>query len=119
MDILGMEIDEIREYCLAKPGVAEGMKWGEHLTFMVGKKMFAIYGLDQVPINASFKVSDDDFERMQTRPGMQAAPYLARHKWIAVNDIGLISSAHWKDILDKAYELIKAKLSQKEQAQLS
>lgn len=114
-----MEIDEIREYCLSKAGVTEGMKWGEHLTFMVGEKMFAIFGLDQNPINASFKVSDEDFEVMQYSQGMKAAPYLARHKWIAIEDISLISPKHWKRILDNSYELIKSKLSTKLKKELS
>lgn len=108
-----MEIESLREYCLQKPGVTEGMKWGDHLTFMVGEKMFAIFGLDQNPINASFKVSDQDFEEMQHRTGMSAAPYLARYKWIAVEDISIIPSSDWLTILDQSYELIKMKLPKK------
>ncbi|WP_421763346.1 MmcQ/YjbR family DNA-binding protein [Ekhidna sp.] len=108
-----MEIETIRTYCLQQPGVTEGLKWGDHLTFMVGEKMFAIFGFDQTPINASFKVSDDDFEEMQDRPGMKAAPYLARYKWIAVEDISMIPEKEWYGILDQSYELIKMKLPKK------
>ena len=108
-----MEIDEIRTYCLKKPGVTEGMKWGEHLTFMVAEKMFVIFGLDQSPITASFKVNEEDFERMQHHPSMKPAPYLARYKWIWVEDISLIPPNEWTRILDNAYELIKAKLPSK------
>ncbi len=113
-----MEIDEIREYCLAKAGVTEGMKWGEHLTFMVAEKMFAIFGLDQTPVNASFKVSDEDFDEMKHRPGLKPAPYLARYKWIALEDINLISTSQWKEILDQSYELIRQKLPKKIQETL-
>ena len=108
-----MEIDRIRDYCLSMPGVTEGMKWGEHLTFMVGGKMFAVFGMDQSPINASFKVSDEDFATMSEREGMKPAPYFAKSIWIAVDDIGMISKNGWKTILTNGYELIKAKLPQK------
>ncbi len=89
------------------------MKWGENLTFMVADKMFVIFGLDQTPITASFKVDDEDFERMQHAVSMKPAPYLARYKWISVEDISLIPPNEWKRILDNAYELIKAKLPAK------
>lgn len=94
------------------------MKWGEHLTFMVGEKMYAIFGLDQSPINASFKVSDEDFEHYAAREGMVPAPYLARAKWIAISDIGQLSENEWKKILSEAYEIIKQKLPKKVQENL-
>jgi len=108
-----MEIDEIRDFCLSLAGTTEGMKWGEHLTFMVGNKMYAIFGLDQNPINASFKVSDEDFEEMSDKPGMQPAPYLAKNKWIAIQDIGFLSNQHWEEILENSYSIIKEKLPKK------
>lgn len=108
-----MELEEIREFCLEKPGVTEGMKWGEHLTFMVGGKIFAVFGMDQMPINASFKVSDDDFETMSETEGMKPAPYFAKNIWVAVDNIGRISENEWKRLLSAGYELVKAKLPTK------
>ncbi|MEQ9402781.1 MAG: MmcQ/YjbR family DNA-binding protein [Cyclobacteriaceae bacterium] len=116
--ILAMEIDELREFCLSLPGTTEGMKWGEHLTFMVGTKIYVVFGLDQSPVNASFKVSDEDFDSMSVLPGMKPAPYFAKNKWIAVDDIGHIHSEKWQKILRNAYALIRAKLSLKMQAEL-
>ena len=113
-----MGIEEIREYCLTLPGTTEGMKWGEHLTFMVGSKMYAIFGLDQTPLTASFNVSDEDFEEMSDSPGMKPAPYLARNKWIAIDDIGLLNEQRWREILDKSYSIIRNKLPKKVQESL-
>ena len=113
-----MEIDDIREYCLSMPGTSEGMKWGEHLTFMVGGKIFSVFGMDQTPINASFKVSNEDFETMSEMDGMKPAPYFAKNIWIAVDDIGRISEIEWKRLLTEGYELVKAKLPQKIQDNL-
>lgn len=74
-----MGIEEIRTYCLSLPSTNEGIKWDKHLTSMVGTKMYAILSLDQTPTNASFKVSDEDFEKMSNLNGMKPAPYLARN----------------------------------------
>ena len=113
-----MEIDEIREHCLSKPGTTEGMKWGEHLTFMVGGKIFAVFGLDQAPVNASFQVSNEDFESMPEREGMKPAPFFAKNIWIAVDHIDRISDNEWKRILDQGYQIVKSKLPEKVQNSL-
>jgi predicted DNA-binding protein (MmcQ/YjbR family) len=45
-----MNIEEIRDYCLAKPGVTEGFPFDEvTLVFKVMNKMFALVGLEKVP----------------------------------------------------------------------
>ncbi|MCP4460007.1 MAG: hypothetical protein GY816_18590 [Cytophagales bacterium] len=108
-----MEIDQLREYCLSMTGTTEGMKWGENLTFMVGGKIFAVFSLDTTPINASFQVSDEDFETMSERERMKPAPYFAKNIWICVENIGIVSDNEWKEILTNAYEIIKAKLPEK------
>ena len=42
-----MNIEEIREYCLARPGVTEGFPFGQDvLVFKVMNKMFALTGLE-------------------------------------------------------------------------
>ena len=51
-----MNIEEIREYCLAKPGVTEGFPFGEDvLVFKVMNKMFALTGLDGDPPYVNLK----------------------------------------------------------------
>jgi predicted DNA-binding protein (MmcQ/YjbR family) len=45
-----MNIEEIRDYCLAKPGVTEGFPFGQDvLVFKVMNKMFALVGLERTP----------------------------------------------------------------------
>ncbi len=41
-----MNVDTIREFCLAFPGATENMQWGDELCFKIGGKIFAICGLD-------------------------------------------------------------------------
>ena len=113
-----MDIESLRELCLSFPGATEDMKWGEHLCFCVREKMFLITGLDDKPIGASFKVSDEDFDEMATRDGCIPAPYMARNKWVKVDDIARWSAKEWKEVASNSYNLIRSKLPKKVQAEL-
>jgi len=105
-----MDLAEIRTLCLKLPAVTEDIKWEHHLCFNVGEKMFMITSPDEVPVNASLKVSDDNFARLCSRPGIKPAPYLARHQWVHLDDISLLSKKEWKELLREAHRLIASKL---------
>ena len=65
-----MNIEELRTLCMSFPGTTEDIKWGDHLCFCVGNKIFLIAGLDQAPVTASFKVETDDFDGFACRDGL-------------------------------------------------
>ena len=111
-------LEQIREFCLAKPGVTEDMKWGDHLVFSVGLKMFAIFGLDQTPINASFKTNPEKFENLCQEGRFYPAPYLARDTWVGTLDIENLTWKEWKEFLDEAYQLKFERLTKKLQRQI-
>ncbi len=113
-----MTIEDIQSTCKKLPGVTEDIKWGNDLCFTVGGKMFLVLGLDQSPTTASFKVTDEQFEELSERAGFKPAPYMAKHKWIYIDDINRMSSKECKAFITQAYELIKQKLPKKVQAQL-
>jgi predicted DNA-binding protein (MmcQ/YjbR family) len=52
------------------PGVTKDIKWGEHLCFNIGGKIFLVTAPDNVPVSASFKTSDEDFESLPNRQGL-------------------------------------------------
>lgn len=108
-----MTIGDVQQVCQKFPGVTEDIKWGHDLVFSVGGKMFCVLGLDQQPTSASFKVTDDEFDEMAARPGFKPAPYMAKHKWVWVDDINLIKKNDWKLYLKQSYEQVKAKLPAK------
>jgi predicted DNA-binding protein (MmcQ/YjbR family) len=68
-----MNIEEIQNLCKQLPGVTEDIKWGSDLCFSVGGKMFLVAGLELSPVTASFKVTDEQFEEMSSKPGIQAS----------------------------------------------
>jgi predicted DNA-binding protein (MmcQ/YjbR family) len=104
-----MTLDSIEKLCSGFPDVTEDIKWENHLCFNVGGKMFLITAPDDVPISASFKSSEEQFDELSEREGCKPAPYLARYKWIYVDNINRFSLEEWKTILSTAYETVKAK----------
>ena len=113
-----MDIEEVQNICRKLPAVTEDIKWEHDLVFSVGKKMFFVLGLDQSPTTASFKVKDEEFEEMCTRPGFKPAPYVAKYKWVWIDDINKMKKAEWEKYLRQSYELVKEKLPAKLKKQL-
>jgi predicted DNA-binding protein (MmcQ/YjbR family) len=111
-----MNIQDLQKICKSFRGVTEDIKWENHLCFNVGGKMFLITAPDNVPQSATFKVSDEDFETLPEREGFIPAPYMARYKWIYVDDIKRLNKDEWKQYLKQSYELVFAKLPGKVKA---
>ena len=107
-----MNIDTLREYCLGLPAVTEDTKWGHDLCFSVAGKMFCVAALDG-PLTVSFKVRDDEFDELSGMPGLRPAPYVARYKWVLVEDVNKLSRKEWVHYVNQSYELVRAKLPKK------
>jgi predicted DNA-binding protein (MmcQ/YjbR family) len=108
-----MTIEDIQTICKRYKGVTEDIKWEDHLCFNVGGKMFLVTAPDQVPCSASIKVSDETFEEISSQDGFMPAPYMARYKWVHMDDINRLSKKQWESYIRTAYEMVAAKLSKK------
>lgn len=102
--------EDLRKYSLGLRGVTEDIKWGHDLCFCVGGKMFLVVGLDTQPVSASFKTDVDQFEELIQQPAFKPAPYLARHYWVYTDDITRMALKDWENYIQKAYNLVFAKL---------
>ena len=107
-----MEIDWLRKLCLSFPATTEDIKWGNDLCFMVAGKMFCVAGLEQ-PQKVAFKVPDEVFEELSISEGFIPAPYMARAKWVLVEDVTKLSKKEWKEYITQSYNLVKNKLTKK------
>ena len=107
-----MNIDTLRELCQSLPAVTEDIKWGHDLCFSVANKMFCVASLE-APLTVSFKVKDEEFDELSTSPGLRPAPYVARYKWVLVEDVNKLSRKDWSHYVKQSYELVKAKLPKK------
>jgi predicted DNA-binding protein (MmcQ/YjbR family) len=114
-----MTLEEIRDYCLSLPGVTENIKWENHVCFSVGDKMFVVTNPDNIPVNASFKTSDELFDELPQREGIIPAPYMARHKWVFIDDIGRLKKKEWMKFIDIAYQQVFQKLPLKVKAKIT
>jgi predicted DNA-binding protein (MmcQ/YjbR family) len=112
-----MNVDALRNICLAFPGATESIKWGQDLVFSVGDKMFCATSFDE-PFKCSFKVPDEAFEDLANRIGFIPAPYLARAKWVMVSNEAGLSKQEWEEFLRQSHNLIALKLTKKQRTVL-
>jgi predicted DNA-binding protein (MmcQ/YjbR family) len=112
-----MNIETLRNICTQLPHVTEDIKWGSDLCFLIGEKMFCVTNLEP-PFTASLKVTDEEFAGLSNSPGIIPAPYVARYKWIFIEDANRFNDKEWAHYIVQSYNLVKAKLPKKVLAQL-
>ncbi|MDO5655870.1 MAG: MmcQ/YjbR family DNA-binding protein [Flavobacteriaceae bacterium] len=113
-----MNLDNLIQICEEFPSVNHDIKWGNHLCYTIGEKIFIIISLDEDPISASFKVTPEDFEILCDKNGVKQAPHLARNQWVMIEDISEFTTSEWSEFIRNSYKLISAKLSLKKQKEL-
>ena len=113
-----MNLNKAKQACRKLPGATEDIKWTDHLVFSIGGKMFAVADVDEKSTSIRFKVDDDRFLELTDRPGIIPAPYLARSKWIRVEDMRSLADAEAEQLLRRAYELVFSKLTKKLQREI-
>lgn len=112
-----MNIELIRDLALSLPSATEGVKWGNDLCFMIGEKMFCVVSLDP-PLKVSLKVTDAEFDDLINTEGILPAPYVAKHKWIMIEDTSVFNKKKWKFYIAQSYDLVKSKLTKKKLIEL-
>lgn len=114
-----MDIEEIRAYCLEKPGVSECFPFDEvTLVFKVGGKMFALVSLDG---DASINLKCDPEKAIELRehfsfvlPGY----HMNKMHWNTVLMRSAVSNGQLKEWVDWSYGLVKNSLPKKIKAEL-
>ena len=114
-----MNIEEIREYCLAKPGVTEGFPFNDTaLVFKVGK-MFALLDLSEESRGLSLKCDPDRaIELRELHPEVTGAWHFNKTHWNGVALDGNISDKDLKDWIDHSYDIVRKSLSKKQKEEL-
>ncbi len=109
-----MDLEIIRKYCLSFAGTREQIQWENHLLFKVADKMFLIYALGmESPNRISLKCSPEKFEEMIEIENIIPAPYMARNKWITIQDGCRIKMSELNKLIKESYDLVFAKLPKK------
>ena len=111
-----MDRQGVRKVCTALPGVTLDHPFGDdHDAYKVGGKMFAIFGGMG---GLSFKVSDIAYEVLTQAGRARPAPYLARARWVHLDDPADWPEAELAEHLAIAHGLIAAKLTKTTRAAL-
>jgi len=113
-----MNLERLRQICLALPGATEQIQWGADLVFKVGGKMFCVACTEAAPNIMSFKCDDEAFAELCERDGCIPAPYLARAKWVAIETWSSLEDREYQPRVEQAYALVRSTLPRKTQAAL-
>ena len=113
-----MNIDSVRSYCLSLPHATEDIQWGNDLLFRIAGKIFAAINLEP-PHQLSFKCTPERFDELIELDGIVPAPYMARNKWVMLEQPNVLGDAEIKTLIKNSYEMIFAKLTKKARAELS
>jgi predicted DNA-binding protein (MmcQ/YjbR family) len=70
------------------------------------------------PLKVSLKVTDEEYVELSERPGIIPAPYVARHKWILVEEVHVFNRKSWENYISQSYKLVTSKVPKKLLAQL-
>lgn len=108
----------LQDFCRSLPGATEDIKWGDHLVFSVGGKIFAGFGHDGEDL-PGFKCDDDDFDRLTGIDGIIPAPYAARFGWVKIQDRSALPDDEVRALLRKSYDLVLAKLPARVRQQIA
>jgi len=106
-----MNIEEFREYCIAKPGVTEEFPFDENtLVFKVMGKMFALTDLvDEFSLNLKCDPERAIALREQY-PAIQPGYHMSKVHWNTVKMDGSLNQNLILELIDHSYQLVVDKL---------
>jgi predicted DNA-binding protein (MmcQ/YjbR family) len=104
--------DELREWCLARPGAVEEFPFSEGVSvFKVAGKMFALSSLGSSPLEVSAKCDPELAEDLrQTYPAIRPGYHLNKRHWNTITLDGSVPDATVIQLLEDSYDLVVAGL---------
>ena len=110
-----MDIEQLREYCLSKPGTEETLPFGpDTLVYKVCGKVFLLTGLDSEEFRFNVKCDPDKAIELREQFSCVLPGYHMNKKhWNTIIVDGSVSSKQLKEWIDHSYELVVESLSKK------
>ena len=110
-----MTPEAVDAFCRSLPGATCQIQWETDQVYKVGGKMFAVRG----PTGTlSFKVNDIAFEMLAETGAARPAPYMARAKWVFLDDLASMPDDDLTAYLREAHAIIAARLTRKLRTEL-
>ena len=110
-----MNIEEFREYCIAKKGVSEELPFGpDTLVYKVMGKIFALTGLDSEVFTVNLKCNPDRAIELREKfdyilPGY----HMSKIHWNTVNGEHC-PTKQLKELIDHSYDLVTKSFTKKQ-----
>ncbi len=107
-----MNIEQLRDYCLAKKGSTEGFPFGEDtLVFKVMGKIFALVNLARIPLSVNLKCDPERaVELRETYEDIEPGYHMNKKHWNTVFLRGAIPDAEVREMIDHSYALVAGSL---------
>jgi len=106
-----MDIEQIREYCLAKDDVTEGFPFGESaLVFKTGGKMFLLMMIDEVPLSINLKCDPEKaIQLRETHSFVMPGYHMNKKHWNTVVIEPGLKDEDLMEWIDDSYRLVCGK----------
>lgn len=107
-----MDIEQIRNYCLAKKEVTESFPFDEEtLVFKVVNKMFALVPLESVPPSINLKCDPEKAIELRDKyTSIRAGYHMNKKHWNTITVDDSIPAQLLQELIDHSYELVVKKL---------
>jgi predicted DNA-binding protein (MmcQ/YjbR family) len=115
-----MNIEEIREYCISKPGVTEGFPFNDTaLVFKVAGKMFALLDISEDSHGITLKCDPElAVELRELYTEVTPAYHFNKTHWNSVAITGSITDPQLREWIDHSYELVVSGLPRSKHGEL-
>ncbi|HMB77972.1 MAG TPA: MmcQ/YjbR family DNA-binding protein [Kiloniellaceae bacterium] len=108
-----MTREEFDAYCSRFKGATNVVQWGNATVWKIGGKIFAIcssWGRGEAQ-KIAFKCSDISYRLLCEQAGIAPAPYLARAKWVQLQEPDALDDAAIETYIAAAYDIVAGKLT--------
>ncbi len=115
-----MTRDDFDRFCQSLPAVTHVVQWGNASVWKVGGKIFAICSTwgSEGDQRINFKCSDLAYSLLIQEDGIIPAPYLARAKWVRLEDETALSDEDIRAYIREAHRIVAAKLTRQVRKEL-
>lgn len=107
-----MNIEELREYCLAKPNSTESFPFdNETLVFKVNNKMFLLASIESQPLQFNVKCNPEQAIELREQYPMAVLPgyHMNKKHWNTIIINGDLSLVQLQQFIDQSYDLVAKK----------
>ncbi len=115
-----MNLDTLRNHCLAKPGTTAELPFGPGtLVFKVMGKMFALTGDEPQPESINLKCDPNDALALRDQfEGVKEGYHMNKRHWITLTFNTDVPDGLIFELIDDSYDLVVAKLTKRDRETL-